>query len=220
VQPVHHHSDQAEAPSIVHEVLRSPGQPLDPDTRAFMEPRFGWDFSKVRVHTDSLAADSAKEVKARAYTVGHDVVFAANQFSMATAEGKTLLAHELTHVVQQPNASTIQRNEEKTPPRTEDTPCERASLKHSATIPYEAAPYSVTPCIWTMFKNLGPCTVRIYPVKVDTPQLKANAEPVKISPGEAKDVAAPKGCLRFEVYVDSDCDQLTATIKWGPPCAM
>jgi hypothetical protein len=90
-----------EAPAIIHEVVRSPGQPLDAATRAFMERRFGWDFSRVRVHTDSQAARSAKEIHARAYTVGQNVVFAGNQFSPATAEGRKLLAHELTHVVHQ-----------------------------------------------------------------------------------------------------------------------
>jgi hypothetical protein len=63
-------------PPVVHEVLRSPGAPLDPSTRAFMEPRFGHDFSRVRVHADTRAAESARAVKARAYTVGRDVVAA------------------------------------------------------------------------------------------------------------------------------------------------
>ncbi len=66
-----------EAPSIVHDVLRSPGQPLDPSTRAFMEPRFGYDFSRVRVHDDSRAAKSAEAVNAQAYTVGNQLVFGA-----------------------------------------------------------------------------------------------------------------------------------------------
>ncbi|MUL34943.1 DUF4157 domain-containing protein [Gloeocapsopsis dulcis] len=97
-------SDRAEiteVPPIVHEVLRSPGQPLDPDTRDFMESRFGHDFSQVRVHTDTKAADSAQAVDALAYTVGRDVVFGADQYEPKMTEGKKLLAHELTHVVQQ-----------------------------------------------------------------------------------------------------------------------
>src|ERR1041385_5790965 len=69
----------AKAPPIVHEVLRSPGQPLDASTRAFMEPRFGRDFGDVRVHTDGKAAESARAVNARAYTVGNNVVFGAGQ---------------------------------------------------------------------------------------------------------------------------------------------
>jgi hypothetical protein len=90
-----------EAPSIVHEVLRSPGQPLDGATRSFMEPRFGHDFSNVRVHTDAKAAESASAVQARAYTVGKDVVFGAGEFAPRSHEGQRLLGHELAHVVQQ-----------------------------------------------------------------------------------------------------------------------
>jgi len=88
-------------PPIVHEVLRSPGQSLDPATRAFMEPRFGHDFSKVRVHTDAKAAESARAANALAYTVGRDVVFGPRQYAPNTNGGQRLLAHELTHVVQQ-----------------------------------------------------------------------------------------------------------------------
>lgn len=90
-----------EVPPIVHEVLRSPGQPLDTATRAFTEPRFGHDFSGVRVHTDAKAAESARAVNALAYTVGRDVVFGTNLYAPGTISGQRLLAHELTHVVQQ-----------------------------------------------------------------------------------------------------------------------
>jgi len=89
------------APPIVHDVLRAPGQPLDANTRAFMEPRFGHDFSAVRTHTDTKAAGSARAVNALAYTVGRDVVFGAGQYAPQTSAGQRLLAHELTHVVQQ-----------------------------------------------------------------------------------------------------------------------
>ena len=91
----------ATVPPIVHDVLCSPGQPLDAATRAFMQPRFGHDFSQVRIHTDARAAESARAVNALAYTVGRDVVFGARQYSPETIEGKKLVAHELTHVVQQ-----------------------------------------------------------------------------------------------------------------------
>lgn len=88
-------------PPIVHEVLRSPGQSLDVGTRAFMEPRFGHDFSHVRVHTDAKGGESARAVNALAYTVGRDVVFGEGRYAPGTGEGKRLMAHELTHVVQQ-----------------------------------------------------------------------------------------------------------------------
>ncbi len=88
-------------PPIVHDVLNSPGRPLDAGTRAFLEPRFEHDFSNVRVHTDETAAASAKAINATAYTVGRDLVFAAGQYSPATSDGRKLVAHELTHVLQQ-----------------------------------------------------------------------------------------------------------------------
>jgi hypothetical protein len=95
------HAATTTAPPIVHEVLRSPGRPLDPATRAFFEPRFGHDFSRVRIHTDARAAESARAVNALAYTVGQDVVFGAGRYAPATPEGNGLLAHELVHTIQQ-----------------------------------------------------------------------------------------------------------------------
>jgi hypothetical protein len=89
------------APPIVHEVLRSPGQPLDAATRAFFEPRFGHDFSNVRIHTDGQAAASARAVNALAYTAGQHVVFEARAYRHETDAGRKLLAHELTHTIQQ-----------------------------------------------------------------------------------------------------------------------
>jgi hypothetical protein len=89
-----------EVPLIVHDVLRSPGQPLNAQTRAFMEPRFGHDFSRVRVHADSRAEESARAVNARAYTVGQQVVFGAQQYRPHDSSSR-LLAHELAHVIQQ-----------------------------------------------------------------------------------------------------------------------
>jgi hypothetical protein len=90
-----------DVPRIVSDVLRSPGHPLDAATRAFFEPRFGHDFSHVRVHTGPEAAASARSINALAYTSGSNVVFAASQYSPYTTVGQTLLAHELTHTIQQ-----------------------------------------------------------------------------------------------------------------------
>ena len=154
-------------PAVVHDVLQSPGQPLDSGTRTFMEPRFGadfsqlrvhsvatapdpgqltigrsddaaehdaeWiaetvsrgsaqdapnamlpvDFSRVRLHTDARAAVSARAVNALAYTVGRDIVFGAGQYAPGTVSGRRLLAHELTHVLQQVGAGppALQRQE-------------------------------------------------------------------------------------------------------------
>ena len=93
--------DATGALPIVHDVLRSPGRPLDAATRAAMEPRFGHDFGKVRVHTDTRANESAHAVNALAYTVGPQIVFGAGHYRPGTTTGRQLLAHELTHVVQQ-----------------------------------------------------------------------------------------------------------------------
>jgi hypothetical protein len=121
--------------------LHGGGQPLPESVQAFFEPRFGYDFCQVRVHADSKAAESARAVNARAFTVGHHVVMGAGQYSPGTAEGRRLLAHELTHVVQQGNpqaqgkfltakpdkqqiptgASRIQRQQGATPPQCPTT---------------------------------------------------------------------------------------------------
>jgi hypothetical protein len=87
--------------SVVSRGVSGGGQQLDSGTRAFMESRFGHDFSNVRVHTDSLAAQSAQALNARAYTISRDVVFGGGQYAPHTPAGQRLLAHELTHVVQQ-----------------------------------------------------------------------------------------------------------------------
>jgi hypothetical protein len=81
--------------------FRGGGQPLPEATRAFMEPRFGFDFSQVRIHTDERAAETARKVNALAYTVGRDVMFGEGKYQPGTSEGQRLIAHELTHVVQQ-----------------------------------------------------------------------------------------------------------------------
>lgn len=93
------------APASVDRALASPGRSLEPALRQDMEQRFGHDFSRVRVHTGALAEQSAQDVMARAYTVGHDIVFGAGGFAPGTQEGRRLIAHELTHVVQQSGAA-------------------------------------------------------------------------------------------------------------------
>jgi hypothetical protein len=94
-------SQPDDVPSVVDDVLRSPGAPLSPDARAFFESRFGQDFSGVRVHTGTRAATSARALGARAYTVGHDIVIAGDMPRTPAAHDGALLAHELAHVVQQ-----------------------------------------------------------------------------------------------------------------------
>lgn len=94
-------SEAATAPVSVGQALATPGSPMEPGLRHDMELRFGHDFSRVRVHTGAAADTSAQEVGALAYTVGHHVVFGSGQFLPGNESGRHLLAHELTHVVQQ-----------------------------------------------------------------------------------------------------------------------
>jgi len=91
----------SEVPLIVHRTLRAHGKPLEQNVRASMESRFDYDFRNVRVHYDSQAIQSAEAIGAKAYTVGQDIVFGAEQYRPETDTGRGLLAHELTHVVQQ-----------------------------------------------------------------------------------------------------------------------
>ena len=95
------------APASVDQALASPGRPLEPALRQDMEQRFGHDFSRVRVHSGAAAEQSARDVNAHAYTVGHNIVFGAGRFAPGTHEGRRLIAHELTHVVQQSGADGI-----------------------------------------------------------------------------------------------------------------
>ena len=92
------------APASVDQVLATPGRPLDAALRQDMEQRFGYDFSRVRVHSGTAAEQSARDVSANAYTVRHNIVFGAGRFAPGTGEGRRLIAHELTHVLQQGEA--------------------------------------------------------------------------------------------------------------------
>lgn len=94
-------SEVEAVPPIVHDVLNSSGQPLDSETSSLMQSRFEHDFSDVRIHHDSQAATSAQAMSAQAYTVGQHIVFGAGQYAPDSTTGKRLLAHELTHTLQQ-----------------------------------------------------------------------------------------------------------------------
>jgi hypothetical protein len=104
-------------PSLPGQGFHSSGRPLDAEARAFMEPRFGHDFSDVRVHTDSRAAESAKGLHARAYTLGNQIVFGAEEYAPEQPEGRRLLAHELTHIVQQRQAAAPRLQLQPAPPQ-------------------------------------------------------------------------------------------------------
>jgi Domain of unknown function (DUF4157) len=99
--------------------LRGGGQPLSTSARSFFEPRFGYDFSAVRVHADAHAGQLARSVNARAFTLGSDIVFGQGEYAPETTTGKRLLAHELTHVVQQVGETSVHRI---SPQMQEETP--------------------------------------------------------------------------------------------------
>jgi hypothetical protein len=106
-QQVQSSRDQIAAPKVTTSVaanihaMNGGGNPLPHETRAFFEPRFGADFSRVRVHTDSHAAETANSIRARAFTVGQNIAFGTGRYEPHSHAGRQLLAHELTHVVQQ-----------------------------------------------------------------------------------------------------------------------
>ena len=102
-----HQTAPSTIPPIVHDVLRSSGQPLEASTRRMMESRLGHDFSQVRVHTGAKAIESARAVDAQAYTVGKNIVFDAGTYVPHKPEGQRLLAHELAHVIQQKTSSAM-----------------------------------------------------------------------------------------------------------------
>jgi outer membrane protein OmpA-like peptidoglycan-associated protein len=165
-----------EAPARVHEVLHSPGQPLDAATRAYFEPRFGRDFSRVRVHADAAAGHSAREINAHAYTVGHNVVFGVGRFAPATHEGRRLIAHELTHVVQQSGLGHAARQ----PTRISNAHDADARAKVAAT------------CVLPMRSTESTLAVQRQPAP-PTPKL-TRAEEVRLSftsPGEIEFVPNP-----------------------------
>jgi hypothetical protein len=99
--PAPRRSPATKAPVPAQGSLKSPWQSLDTHSRRFFEPRFGRDFSGVRIHTDAFAAESARSIGALAYTVGSSIAFGAGQYQPTTRDGRRLIAHELAHVVQQ-----------------------------------------------------------------------------------------------------------------------
>src|SRR5262245_27891809 len=115
----------------VGRLLQSSGQPLDPAERNFMESRFGHDFGQVRTHSDAREDESARALKAKAYTIANDIIFRAGQYITETKEGRKLLAHELAHTIQQGNSTCgLQTKLEITHPgNTAEREAEDAAIK-------------------------------------------------------------------------------------------
>ena len=130
-------SRRGPTPPMVDAVVRSPGEPLGEQTRRALEPRFGWDMSRVRVHAGDRAAESAESVEALAYTVGNDVVFGRNLYQPEQPSGLRLLAHELAHVEQQSGASPASKLEVEDEPGLEKSAraSETAGAAHQPALP-------------------------------------------------------------------------------------
>jgi hypothetical protein len=161
----------------VHQVLRSPGQPLDYATRAYFEPRFEEDFSPVRVHSDAQANESAHSVNALAYTVGQDAVFGTGYYAPETMPGRKLLAHELAHVTQQGHSNnstklTISPSESVLEHQA-DQPAEVIGARRIAA---EVSARSSTSRLVQRYAETMPEVVpesRLYPVPVDSDSSQA-----------------------------------------------
>jgi len=154
----------ASLPSIVQNVLRSPGLPLDMNTRAFLEPRFGHDFSSVQVHTDSQAAESARAVDALAFTVGRNIVFAAGQYAPGTNHGQRLLTHELTHVVQQASSNSTPSHLLSEPDNAAESEAEAESRQRPAAPLFPFV--GVTPSALIQRQKAGEASPRLPALKV------------------------------------------------------
>src|SRR5262245_9796019 len=128
------------SPASVDRTLAGPGAALDAGLRKDMEQRFGHDFSRVRIHTGPLAEQSARDVDAHAYTVGPSIVVDAGRFSPGTSEGRRLLAHELTHVVQQSGAHALRTD----PGAAPGEPAPTTSPARGRVVQREVSPYRVS----------------------------------------------------------------------------
>jgi hypothetical protein len=188
------------APPIVHQVLGSPGESLDPVTRAFMEPRFRHDFSQVRVHRGAEAAASARAIRAPAYTVGNHMVFGTSQYAPNTGSGRRLIAHELVHTLQQRSAAsaigpTIEIS-------SHEDPAEQEADKAANTIPRVPAS----------------ADINSYPARVSRQDdtAKASAETPPLNPASPE--AAPQNltCVPAPGIPNTDCSAYLSNAWWLP----
>ncbi len=156
---------ESSAPSSVEQTVQGSGKPLDSNTREFMESRFGQDFSHVRIHQGSSAEQSARDVNAHAYTLGNNIVFGVGQYNPHSQAGKRLLAHELTHVLQQSGTtSSLQRKPAKkaaptSPPKTKPTnkkEPKKEAKKNEQKAPKKTATNAPKMAV-TASKNGAPC---------------------------------------------------------------
>jgi hypothetical protein len=156
-------------PASVNHALADVGRPLLPMLRQDMEQRFGHDFSQVRVHSGGIAEQSARDVGANAYTVGNDIVFGAGQFSLNTQRGSKLLAHELTHVVQQKGISNrlIQRDSKEEDEQEQDEQTSNTVLARA----FRAADSKRWQDAARLANGLSPYEMRIFLSQYKDPEL-------------------------------------------------
>jgi hypothetical protein len=141
-------ADRSAIPRSVGDALRSPSQPLDAGGRAFFEPRFGHDFSQVRVHADEAAARSARAVGATAFALGNHIVLGRDAPDPATPEGSRLLAHELAHVVQQSSETRPRLGPSAMVIGSPDDPAEREAERAADDITSHRRPTTVASLGW------------------------------------------------------------------------
>lgn len=205
-------TEPSPVPPIVHEVLRSPGQPLNPETRAFMEPRFGHDFGGVRVHTDTRAAESARAVNALAYTVGQDIVFATHRYGAGDPRNLQLLAHELAHTVQQ-GAPTGGVGADQLEIAPADAPSERQAETSAAAILSDRRPALARGTDGLRLARRGPmpapAPVRPPPVRAPAPRAPGGT----LAPGSP---APSGGTYQVPIWVPDQTDNtLEAMLQRG-----
>jgi hypothetical protein len=187
------------------------GTPLSPELRGFFEPRFGQDFSSVRLHADQAAAESARGQLARAYTLGEHIWFGQSQFLSATKEGKHLLAHELSHVLQQRSGATLAPAHRKVTNSAVDDPLEReADAAAEAVMRMPAADAS------TAAQDPAPAQAN-----AAAPRLQLRPAPPtvqrKLSDEEVKRVEAEHRSTQQWVYKQIEPDTIWDYIRRGDP---
>ncbi|MDX8398715.1 MAG: DUF4157 domain-containing protein, partial [Gallionellaceae bacterium] len=175
--------------------LKGGGQPLDPATRSFFEPRFGHDFSGVRVNSGGNASEAAKSVNARAFTLGSNMVFGSGQYQPESAEGKRLLGHELTHVVQQKQSGEIKRIQ------TFQLPLPKSSGLPDIYIEPIPHTHPLIPCVPIPVTHIGVTVRRKGPLSTGKGKIIAN-----LHIGVYRDLATGRACfVMFESHATKLC---------------
>ncbi len=200
------------APPIVDQVMRLPGQPLDAAIRTFMEPRFGYDFSRVRVHADGEATNAARAVQARAYTIGSDIVFGGGQYHPANSDGKLLIAHELAHVVQQTGmrpasqvARVIQRQQPSGTAQPTVAPPQVTQQLYNQAVVSIASRAGVNPTLLAILQQ-GRISQTVRGVHSATSTMQVSIPAAPGSPGGATSVPAVR--ILFDLEISPNTAQL------------